>query len=69
MGRGGVGGGGGLPHLHMDISHKFFISVGRVGALSYMYISHNFFIGMLHCFSLKTGIDFAYFGLKLGMVF
>ena len=26
-------------------------------------------VGFLHLFGLKTGIDFAYFGLELGMVF
>ena len=44
QGGGGRGRNGGeLPY--MDISHKFFISRGRVGALSYMYMSHKFFIG------------------------
>ena len=26
-------------------------------------------VGFLRCFGLKTGIDFAHFGLKSGMVF
>ena len=38
-----------------------------------LYKSRNYVppqrVGFLHCFGLKTGIDFAHIGLELGMVF
>ena len=59
--------GWGLPY--MDMSHKFFISGGRVGALSYMYMSHKCFIGMVALFQSEKRYRLCLFGLKLGMVF
>ena len=53
----------------MDMSHKFFISGGRVGALSYMYMSHKCFIGMVALFQSENRYRICLFGLKLGMVF
>ena len=53
----------------MDMSHKFFISRGRVGALSYMYMSHKCFIGMVALFQSEKRYRLCLFGLKLGMVF
>ena len=58
---------GGLPY--MDISHTLLISGGRVGALSRMYMSHKFFIGMVALFQSENRYRLCLFWSEIGYGF